>query len=63
MTIEVPSPCISVCIMHSASQLCTGCYRTIEEIGAWSRLDNAGKEAIWLRIEQRQLDALQLQTP
>jgi predicted Fe-S protein YdhL (DUF1289 family) len=49
--------------MHSATQLCTGCYRTIEEIGAWGSLDNAGKEAIWLRIEQRQLDALQLQTP
>ncbi len=63
MTIEVPSPCISVCIMHATSQLCMGCHRTIEEIGEWGSLGNAGKAEIWLRIEQRKLDALQLPTP
>jgi uncharacterized protein len=49
----VPSPCISVCRMDAASGLCEGCFRTIEEIAAWSGLDDEGKRAVWARIEQR----------
>lgn len=51
----LPSPCISVCRMEVASGLCKGCLRTIEEISAWSRLDDEGKRAIWGQIEQRAL--------
>ena len=28
----VPSPCISVCQMNPATGLCSGCYRTVDEI-------------------------------
>lgn len=52
---ELPSPCISVCRMEVASGLCKGCLRTLEEITAWSRLDDEGKRAIWGQIEQRAL--------
>lgn len=50
----VPSPCINVCRMEAASGLCAGCLRTIDEIAAWSTLDEAAKRAVWLRVEQRQ---------
>ncbi len=50
---DLPSPCISVCTMEIASGLCLGCLRTLEEIGVWSTLDDAGKRAIWARIEVR----------
>ena len=49
----VPSPCVSVCRMDPASGLCEGCLRTIEEIAAWSALDDGGRRAVWRRIEQR----------
>lgn len=49
----VPSPCISVCRMNAQSALCEGCFRTLDEIAAWSRLDDASKRALWALIEQR----------
>ncbi len=50
---DLPSPCISVCTMELASGLCRGCLRTLDEIAVWSTLDDAGKRAIWARIESR----------
>jgi len=37
---EVASPCVSVCEMDEDSGLCTGCYRTLEEIATWSSIPN-----------------------
>ena len=51
---EVPSPCISVCQMNPATHLCSGCYRTVEEIAAWSGLDDEQRLVVWERIEARQ---------
>ncbi len=50
---DVPSPCISICRMNARSGLCEGCFRTVEEIAAWSRADNDGKRATWKIIVQR----------
>ncbi|MFC5521751.1 YbaK/EbsC family protein [Polaromonas jejuensis] len=50
---DVPSPCISVCRMSAASGLCEGCYRTRDEIAAWSGADDDAKRAIWRAIETR----------
>lgn len=50
---ELVSPCISVCRMSAATGLCEGCFRTLDEIAAWSRMDEPGKRAIWALIEQR----------
>lgn len=52
---ELPSPCIAVCRMGFATGLCEGCLRTLEEIRAWSTLDDEGKRAVWGQIEQRAL--------
>jgi len=49
----VPSPCISVCRMNVASGLCEGCFRTLDEIAAWSGMDDEGKLHVWKRIELR----------
>ncbi|QGZ60395.1 DUF1289 domain-containing protein [Paraburkholderia acidisoli] len=48
-----PSPCINVCRMNAQSGLCEGCLRTIDEIAAWSTLDDDAKHAIWDAIEAR----------
>ena len=51
--VETPSPCINVCRMHEASGLCEGCLRTLDEIAAWSTLDDDAKRAVWDAIETR----------
>ena len=50
---NVPSPCVSVCVMDADSGLCKGCWRTLDEIAAWSTLPDAGKRTVWARIAQR----------
>ncbi len=57
MTLDVPSPCISVCRMNEASGLCEGCFRTLDEIAVWSVLDDDDKRAIWLELDGRRLTA------
>ena len=50
---DIPSPCIAVCTMHPTTGLCEGCWRSLDEIAAWSRASDADKHAIWARIVQR----------
>ena len=52
-TTAVPSPCISVCRMDARSGWCEGCLRTIDEIAAWSVLDDEEKRAVWQLLPQR----------
>ena len=49
----VPSPCISICRMDAATGICEGCFRTLEEITAWSKLGDDAKRAVWSELEQR----------
>ena len=50
---SIPSPCISVCRLHPATGWCEGCARSIDEIAAWGRLDDAGKRAVWALLPAR----------
>jgi uncharacterized protein len=50
---EVPSPCISVCRMDPVSELCEGCFRTLDEIAAWGRMEDEGKRETWRLIAER----------
>ena len=52
-TPTVLSPCISVCRMNAQTQWCEGCYRTLDEIGAWSTLSEEGKAQTWQRLLTR----------
>lgn len=49
----VQSPCINVCKMDSASGLCLGCYRSLEEIAAWGRASEAQRIAILQQVKAR----------
>ncbi|MCI5098329.1 MAG: DUF1289 domain-containing protein [Rhodobacteraceae bacterium] len=35
---EIESPCIQICVVHPTERICTGCYRTIDEITRWSKM-------------------------
>lgn len=49
----VPSPCISVCQVDPVREMCEGCLRTLDEIAAWSALDEPAKRAVWHAIAIR----------
>ena len=57
-TIPVPSPCINVCQMDAGSGWCAGCLRTLDEIAAWSGMDDAEKTAVWEHLQARRAAAL-----
>jgi predicted Fe-S protein YdhL (DUF1289 family) len=50
----VPSPCVSLCKMNRDTGYCEGCLRTIDEIVAWSRADDAYKRAVWAELRRRE---------
>lgn len=53
----VPSPCSSICRLDPQRGWCQGCLRSLDEIAGWGGFDDAQKQAIWLRIEQRAQEA------
>jgi uncharacterized protein len=43
---EVESPCIQICVVHPEEKICTGCFRSIDEITRWSRMSGAERAEI-----------------
>jgi predicted Fe-S protein YdhL (DUF1289 family) len=43
---EIESPCVQICIVHPETRICTGCYRTIDEITDWSRMTPEARRTI-----------------
>lgn len=50
---SVKSPCSNVCRMHAPTGFCEGCARTIPEIAAWSKADDATRLNILARLPER----------
>ncbi|MEM9972751.1 MAG: DUF1289 domain-containing protein [Pseudomonadota bacterium] len=51
---EIASPCIKVCVIHPETRLCTGCHRSIDEIGAWSQMTDAARAAVMAELPGRE---------
>ncbi|WP_083657578.1 DUF1289 domain-containing protein [Polynucleobacter sphagniphilus] len=51
--ITVPSPCINWCDIDPLNGYCRGCYRTLNEIAAWSELTNEDKLKVWEQLHAR----------
>ena len=49
----IATPCVQVCVVDGQSGLCLGCYRTLREIGGWSRLTDAQRAAIMAGLTDR----------
>ena len=47
------SPCTSVCEMDARTGLCRGCCRTLDEIAAWSVLDDEARRAVMAELPAR----------
>ena len=55
----VPSPCISICRIDPVRATCEGCFRTLDEIAAWSTMSDLDKRAVWKRLPARRDAAAQ----
>ena len=53
MTGRAPSPCVDICRMNPARGLCEGCYRTLDEIAAWSRMSDQEKFSVLAQLDAR----------
>ncbi|HZP86365.1 MAG TPA: DUF1289 domain-containing protein [Burkholderiales bacterium] len=49
----VPSPCVKICALDPVTQLCRGCYRSMEEIADWLEYTADEKLEVLARVEQR----------
>jgi len=50
---EIDSPCVKLCSIHPAERICVGCYRSMEEIGAWSSLSSELRLEIMAELPSR----------
>lgn len=50
---EIESPCVKICVVHPESRLCTGCLRTIDEIGAWSKMTPDARRVVMAELPAR----------
>jgi len=52
---DVPSPCNNVCRMSPDTGLCEGCFRTLDEIAAWSAMSDSEKRAVLAQLPARRM--------
>jgi uncharacterized protein len=57
MSDAIATPCVQVCTMNSATGLCAGCGRTLEEIAAWSRYTAAQRGTVMAALPARRAAA------
>jgi predicted Fe-S protein YdhL (DUF1289 family) len=50
---EIESPCIQICVVHPVERICTGCYRSIDEITRWSKMAASERAEIMQALPDR----------
>lgn len=51
--LPVPSPCRKQCQLHPIDKICLGCFRRIEEIADWARLDTPARREVVAALPAR----------
>ena len=49
---EISSPCIGVC-QYNNEEVCSGCFRTLEEISQWTKISDVEREKIMDELDAR----------
>jgi predicted Fe-S protein YdhL (DUF1289 family) len=52
-TVPIVTPCVSICEMDARTGLCRGCFRTLDEVAAWSVLDDDARRAVMAELPAR----------
>ncbi len=50
---EIDSPCVKLCVLHPLEGICVGCYRTAEEIAAWSEMEPEARRVLMETLPER----------
>lgn len=54
MSEPIWSPCKRVCVVDPRQSLCVGCFRTLEELGRWTRMTRDEHLAIKAELPGRE---------
>ena len=49
----VESPCVEVCRMDPAKDVCAGCWRTLDEIARWRDMSDAERRSVLAAVAAR----------
>jgi uncharacterized protein len=52
---RIETPCMKLCKIDQASQLCSGCLRSIDEIMAWKKMTSVERQSVMALLSQRSL--------
>ncbi|MRI32520.1 DUF1289 domain-containing protein [Endozoicomonas sp. OPT23] len=58
---EVSSPCIRQCELNE-SNICKGCYRSLDEIARWGKAANQDRKLIVRKARQRLINFMETQS-
>ncbi len=50
---EIDSPCVKICVIHPLKKVCTGCYRSLDEIARWSQMSAEERAAVMADLPAR----------
>ena len=50
---SLETPCIKVCALDLGTQMCVGCFRTIDEITRWTQYSDSQRAAILAALSER----------
>jgi predicted Fe-S protein YdhL (DUF1289 family) len=53
---SIMSPCTAVCTIIPGTELCAGCYRSVDEIRDWLYYDDPAKRQVIQRLDARRLE-------
>ena len=56
------SPCIKICVIDPATNLCTGCKRSLAEIAQWSAMTSVERRRIMTELPARKVPAAALKS-
>lgn len=51
----IESPCVDICQMNPNTGICTGCFRTMDEISLWIELSDDEKQEVLRLAKERGL--------
>ena len=50
----IKTPCVQVCFVDPGAGVCVGCFRTMEELGRWTRYTDAERDTIMAALPGRE---------
>lgn len=49
----VKSPCIGTCMLFPGTQMCSGCFRTVDEVRDWIEMTDEERLAVVAELDER----------